>query len=104
MKIELDYDKKTIKLGTPVDLKTFVKKIKRILPDWDEWTLDTNTEIVWESPIVIGDHYPPPYIHVEPWWRQPQIYFGDNTGTNYLSTNTMQGEEPVSGSYQIEIK
>jgi len=106
MKIELDYDTKTIKLGSQTELKTFIKTIKRILPDWDNWILDTNTEIKWDSPIIIRDYVQPqiqPYIPPQPWWEQPIIYMGDGTGESYLSTNTL-ANEPVSGQYQLEIK
>lgn len=100
MKIELDYDNKLIKLENKTELKVFIETIQKILPDWEKWTLDTNTIINWSNPITITTI---PYIHVpRPWWEQPYVYYGTD-GTNYIgdmSSNT----EPVTGKYQIEVK
>lgn len=103
MKIELDYDKKTIKLGNPVELKMFVNKIKRILPDWEKWILDTNTEIIWNSPVIIRAPDIQPYIYTEPWWERTKVYYGDDKTDTHYSSTTLESE-PVSGCYQIEIE
>ena len=104
MKIELDYDSKLIKLENKVELKKFVETIQKILPDWEDWSLDTNTTINWTNPITINP--PLPYIPIRPWWEQPLITFcdgTDNSNINYEFNSTLTSE-PVSGKYQIEIK
>lgn len=103
MKIELDYDNKIINLENRTELKKFIKTIQKILPDWEEWTLDTHTTINWSNPITI------PYVPVDPypirpWWEKPYIWYGDapTSGSDYTFTSTLECE-PSSGKYQIEI-
>jgi len=70
MKVELDFDNKIIKLETDVKLLEFVKKITEILPDWQSWTLETNTTIEWVGPTYpnIRPPYVPPYIGTPIWY------------------------------------
>ena len=99
MKIELDYDNKIIRLENQTKLSIFVEKIQKILPDWKEWTLDTNTTINWNNPVVIN---PSPYIPVKPWWEHPYIWCDDGqTTVRYFSDTTT---EPITGTHQIEVK
>lgn len=72
MRIHLDFDNKLITLESDVNLKEFNKKIKLVLKDWEEWSLNTKTNIFW--------NYPP-----------TPIYF-DNP--NYPVFNTIQVFEP----------
>jgi hypothetical protein len=61
MKIQLDFAEKSIKLEDNVNLGEFTKKIKKLIPDWADWTLTTNTIIHnWTNPIVIDPVYPGP--------------------------------------------
>ncbi|NQU87645.1 MAG: hypothetical protein HQ541_17985 [Mariniphaga sp.] len=55
MRIQLDYDTKTITLVNDVSLKEFFDKIKNLLPDWKEWNVASQTTI---------PYYPNPV----PWW------------------------------------
>lgn len=105
MKIELDYDNKVIKLENKTELKNFVETIQNILPDWEEWTLDTNTTINWSNPIVI-DRTSNPYIPIQPWWEKPYVWCGPESDVYYgeYTINSTNQNEPVSGKYQIEIK
>ncbi len=67
MKIQLDYDNKTVSIEDNVDLGDFVDKIRKVLPDWREWKLETKTEIVWSNPrpIIIDDY---------PYWQRPYTW------------------------------
>ena len=78
MKLQLDFDKKTIKIEGDVKLDSFFDKIKKILPDWKKWKLETNTQIVgWGNPVYI-DRYPIfPYAYPY-WWSGG---YGTTTGT-----------------------
>ena len=64
MKIQLDFDAKLITVENNVNLGEFVKKIKRVLPDWKEWDITSNTVINnWGYyPIYRWDDYWPTTI------------------------------------------
>ena len=66
MKIQLDYDKKVITLEKNANLGVFVSRIKYILPDWEEWELDTKTDIVWNERVVYKESRSQ---HLRPWYR-----------------------------------
>ena len=54
MKIQLDFTNKVVKCEGQVNLKDFIQKVKKLLPDdWQEWNLETNTIIYnWSNPII----------------------------------------------------
>lgn len=53
MKIQIDTDKRIIKLESSSNLGKLIVFLKKILPnEWSSYTLETNTIIKWESPIV----------------------------------------------------
>lgn len=82
MKIQIDDSKKTITLDNGVNMGEFFKKIKVIVPDWEEWSLETNTVISnWGNPIYI-DRYPYQY----PWVNNP-IYTGGSDIIGCVTTN-----------------
>lgn len=91
MKIQIDYDTKTVTLDNNVNLGEFMVKIKVILPDWKDWKLNTNTNIVYpSSPILIERPY-------RPWWQGPLVtYSGTSTGTFLTS-------QPSTGKYMLEV-
>jgi hypothetical protein len=73
MKIQLDYDSKTITIEDNVNLGEFVKKVEKILPEWKEWKLITKTEIIRSQPDT--NYHPwrgiyPPNV---PGWDWPHI-------------------------------
>jgi len=90
MKVELDFDNKIIKLETDVKLLEFVKKITEILPDWQSWTLETNTTIEWAGSYpIIRPPYVPPYIGTPIWY-----------GT---CADPADGDISMTGTAKIEI-
>lgn len=95
MKIQLDTDNKIIKLDEKVNLGDFMDLLNTLLPfsKWREFTLETNTVINWDYPIVTQPTIINPYTP-RPWWEQPWITYGTTTKTEY-SLN--------SGTYNIEI-
>jgi hypothetical protein len=101
MKIQLDYDTKTITLVDDVKLKEFFNKIKTLLPDWKDWNLNAQTVINWNNPIRIP-YYPDP----TPWWLRGTwvttgavvTLDGDcNTVTDGVVTDI------TSGVYNLEV-
>ncbi len=90
MKIQLDYDNKTVSIEDNVDLGDFVDKIRKILPDWREWKLETKTEIIWSQPTVIREH--PWRI---PWYTEP----------TWVTTSDHSGDQifDVRGKVQFEL-
>ncbi len=87
IKIQLDTDKKTLKIEEAVKLTKLMAIVKRLLPngEWQDFTLLTNTTIEhWNAPIVFKEFWPTP---VHPWWQQP--WYGQTvTGYNY-STHSL---------------
>lgn len=68
MKIQLDYELKVITLQSDVNLKEFVDKIQKLLPDWKEWNIQLeggityvpyyqgNTgDVICSSPVTTSD-------------------------------------------------
>lgn len=76
MKLQIDYDKKTITLENNVNLGDLFERIDQLLPEWKEWQLETKTEIQWSNPIYIERWLQPG----SPWPNSP-IYTGVNTTT-----------------------
>ena len=65
MKIQIDTDRKVLRLESDVNLREFMSKIRVLFPggEWKDYTLETNVEINWSNPIYIDRwHYP-----VYPW-------------------------------------
>ena len=96
MKIQIDYDNKTISLEDNVDLGLFVKRIKEILPEWKEWSLKTNTVIEnWTPPFQVYPLYP--------WWNQPygtQPNFIDCTSPTVMQFN---GNDTLTGVVNLDL-
>lgn len=60
MKIQIDFDKKVIKLESNVNIKDFFDIIK--LEDWKDYTLETNTVINWNMyPYYVYPYLQKPY-------------------------------------------
>ena len=60
MKIQIDFDNKVISIESNVNLGEFFERIEKILPEWKEFELKTNTEIKWQAPVYI-EPYQRPY-------------------------------------------
>ncbi len=59
MKIQLDFTNKIITIESNINLFDFVKKIKVILPDWKDWTLNNNNSVIyWTNPIEYAPYKP----------------------------------------------
>ena len=88
MKLQLDTDKKTIKIDESVKLTKLMQVVKKLLPngEWQDFTLITNTVIEhWSSPIIYKEYYPTPNYY---WWQQPwynPTYINVGTGTNTVN-------------------
>jgi hypothetical protein len=115
MKIQLDTEKKTVKIEDNILLGEFIDRIKLILPNktWKEFTLLTGTIVEWINPYYIP--YPVyPTIPVRPnLFTAPWITY--TTGTVSLgSSNSVQSGTPEgitttevafnSGIYNIEVQ
>jgi len=100
MKIQLDTEKKTIKLESSVEMSKLIETLNKLFPnkEWKKFTLETNTTIQnWNSPIVIHEHhdvYPRPYW--QPWYSVVGMTNADYkvTGNNQvlnMGTNAIKG-------------
>ena len=97
MKLLLDTTNKTIKIEESVTLGELTDTLEKMLPLglWKEFTLETNTQIVWSNPIVIGNY---PYIvpyPTYPWYNPPRVTY---TNDGMLGQPQLQ-----SGTYCIEV-
>lgn len=100
MKLFLDTEKKVIKVEEAVNLGELYDALDKMLPEslWRKFSLEVNTQIVWEKPIIIRDYiptYPYPYWHY-PWYvptTQPILYDAPATSITY---------ELTSGTYCVQ--
>ncbi len=104
MKIQLDYDTKTITLVNDVSLKEFFNKIKTLLPNWKEWNLNSQTIIGWANPISIPFYFSP--YSLNPWWDYTTcdengnpVTFEDASGI----ITDVKNAEITSGTYNLEL-
>ena len=89
MKIQIDTDKKVLRLESDVNLKEFMTKIKVLFPDgqWKDYTLETNVEINWSNPIYIDRwHYP------YPWCPNREIWYSTDDNTIYSLAEAKIGD------------
>lgn len=91
MKIQLDYNTKTITLAEKVELHKLIEWCGKHIDNIEEWGLDTNQTVTWTNPIVIRD-YTYPTVKT-PWWECIP------TTSPYYTTDINK----VSGTYNIEI-
>lgn len=93
MKLQLDLDNKIIRLDSTVNLSDLFETLKKLLPqgEWKEFSIETNTTIVWSNPIIYP--YNIPTYPIQPW---PWITCGTSStpDNNYTLTN---------GVYNIEV-
>lgn len=112
MKLQIDFDKKIIRIQDTVKLHELIEHLDKLFPEnkWKEFSLDTNTTIDWINPISIPImpyiqpiQYPSPTPSFPgtpwpstpntPWWTQPSIIcsgeraFNNIQGTYCLSIN-----------------
>lgn len=117
MKIHLDYDSKLLTLENSVNLGDFINKIQSVLPDWEQWKINTTLNTVWIDPIRV--YYP------KPWWEQGYQYVKGTTSQEIGTIDNVQIDnvpdfedpfsmpaaclytlkvtEPSTGAYCIEI-
>lgn len=96
MKIQLDTEKKTIKLESSVEMSKLIETLNKLFPnkEWKKFTLETNTTIEhWSSPLVIHEHhdvYPTPYW--QPWYTTTNMVNTDySVKANSTSLNLNAG-------------
>ena len=119
MKLEINLDKKTIKLENEVNIGKFLTAIETMFPnDFKEFTLETGTKIVYhEYPIY---RYHPSYSMWDRWYTTPGITYTSGTsslnnmkgsasmtiGTNGSTTTTLEEEKteaPMSGTFVVNF-
>lgn len=66
MKLQIDTEKKTIKIEEAVNLGAFYEVIKQLLPGWELYTLLPEVVTNWLNPIIIKPIYPDPWP-LTPW-------------------------------------
>ena len=91
MKIQLDFDNKVVKVEDNVNLHEFIKTVKKLLSEWKEWDIATNSKIEWVP-------YYLPY-----WNNEPYVYYTTDTEPIFTSTPLNLGEL-TSGVINVEIK
>lgn len=97
MKLQLDLDNKIIRLDSQVNLSELFETLKKLLPqgEWKEFSVETNTTIVWSNPIIYP--YTIPTYPIQPWpWYQVSCGTVDSgeASNSYILNN---------GIYNIDI-
>ena len=107
MKIQIDTSEKTIKVEESVNLGKFIQALKDMLPDWEKYSLDTQTIINWTNPV--------PIVPYRPWWEPPTTpqyppypwitYTDDNTtgGAAYSTSKAGTTANVLEGTFCAEI-
>lgn len=112
MKIQIDTEKKVLRLESDVNLGEFMTKIRVLFPkgEWKDFKLETNVKVEWRNPIYVDRWHYPTY----PWWpnRQPiRYYSGGDTinGTasdvngDVLSASYNGMTVDLNGVYNVEV-
>ena len=88
MKLQLDSEKKTLKIEGNVKMSELVKHLEALLPKdcklghWKDYELECNTIINnWSYPIVVKDYF-------YPWYQQPYITYTTSTNTGFNEIET----------------
>lgn len=86
MKLQIDTKEKTIKVDTNVKFNELIKVLDKLLPkEWKEYTLESNSTIVWGT-------YP-----VHPWTlREPWVI---TCGTSYIHSDSAN----IGSIYNVEV-
>ena len=84
MKVQVDFDNKTVKVEGNVDLNELFETMTKMLGKLNGWTLENNTVInKWVNPVII-----PWDPNITPWKPWCQDWSGEGTGPQYLADNT----------------
>jgi hypothetical protein len=86
MKLQLDLEKKIIRIEEKVNLKELFNNLNKLFPkkEWEEFDLETNTKIEWQTnPIIIREYEPYRY----PWNQPPLITYDTNNSDNFNESN-----------------
>lgn len=93
MKLQLDYDNKIISLDSNANLRELVDRLQQILPDWEDWKINTSINN-WRNPIIIRE-YPS-----KPWWEY-QSY--SELLYNHTPHNYQIDDTNITGVHNIEL-
>ena len=102
MKVQIDTSKKVLRLESDINLGEFMSKIKGLLSDWRDYTLETNVEVVWSNPIYI-EKYNWPVYPWQPTWVYPNTFTGISTGVSTEVGYNGTSIDVSTGVYNIEV-
>lgn len=92
MKLQINTDSKVIKIESTVKIKDILDTLKKMLPDYEDYYLESNTNIInWERPTHTKKHIP----------NQPYWYMGLPGSWTEHKTNSVTLEN--KGVYNIEV-
>jgi hypothetical protein len=101
MKLVLDTVQKTIKIEESVNLGELIETLEIMLPMgvWKEFTLETNTQIVWKSPIIFKE-----YIRTSPLYPYPTFpWYNPIPQITYTNEGILGASQLQTGTYCIEV-
>lgn len=95
MKLQIDTEKKTIKLENDILLEKLISGLNKMFPnkEWKKFTLETNTTITHFPSQTIIKQYP--VYPSRPFWEYPWITYDSTSAKDYSLK---------SGIYDVEIK
>lgn len=91
MKIQLDFDTKTIRLAEETNLEKLINWCKEHLDNLELWSIDVNTQVTWTQPIIYQPTMPYP-------WEVQNPYVYGNSGDFQPHYDTV-----TSNVYNLEI-
>jgi len=104
MKLQIDTEKKTIKIEENVKLWDLFDRINMLFPNdtWKEYTLESNTINNWFHPTYIQPHT---IISNRPYYSPLEVYYGTSSNT-FQGPNLRGGVSTLTSSntvHNIEI-
>lgn len=102
MKLQIDFDKKIIKVEDNVNLGELVEKLQAMLPEWKTWKLETNVTINWSNPVTIIKEEKHTWPWNQPYCTNDLVYRGNviysmNKISSSINTST------YSGTHNVEV-
>ena len=85
MKLQIDTNKKTIKIEESINLFDLMNTLNQLFPNdsWKEYSLESATITNWINPTYIQPHT---IIFERPYYRPFEVYCGTSNSTNYVNT------------------
>ncbi len=85
MKLQIDTNKKTIKIEESINLFDLMNTLNQLFPNdsWKEYSLESATITNWINPVYIQPHT---VVLGRNYYQPYEVYCGTGSNTNYVNT------------------